>query len=106
MIDNKAEIEYQRCNLALGKVVDVPLLLDIADKAILDAEKAEEKLEQFREDCGNAAEDRAFRFLCEAVNEAVVSLRKARVDVRGRNKIADALAEAIRKGQEIIEGDE
>jgi hypothetical protein len=106
MIDNKAEIEFQRCSLALGKAVDTALILDIADKAILDAEKAEENLEQFREDCGNAAEDHAFRFLCKAINKAVVSLRKARVDVRARNKIADALAEAIRKGEEIIEGDE
>ena len=104
MLDPKAEIEFQKCNLAMGKPVDGEALIVIAEKALTSVEQAEGKLEAYEE---VGIDDEKFQFAYNRLRDVVLDATKTiaadRCDAKTRKKVAAMLESTIKNLTENLE---
>lgn len=95
-----SEIEFQKCNIALGKPVDGERLIAVAEELQQQVDELQGKLEAI--ELGNeGTEDELtdvsdkYETLRDAVFDAIVTLSRTRCDAKTRLKLAKALESVV-----------
>lgn len=100
MFDVNAEIEFEKCNIALGKVVDGEKLIAVAEDLSRQLNALQERIDELEsvEDVVNAdleAITGKFEKLREVVLDAIVTLSRSRCDAKTRLKLAKSLESTV-----------
>ena len=110
MTDPRNEIEFQRCNLALGKPVDAEALIALAEQAMATAaaevKEIKDRYDELERNDHADRLERALAGLRKAVCNVAGELIKSRVTADARRRLAKSLTDAVDLADETILGDD